>query len=158
MKRGYAARRLMHGVVSLEYALLLLLGILPLILATFSGVLIFAAQQSLSLAAAEGARASLRYGTMAQRRTAACMAARESMDWLLEYARQSPDCANAAASPIAVSQPFACVGSADRQCMRVTVSYDYDHHPFIPGTGRLYGWTIGTPLSSVATAQLDLGE
>lgn len=158
MKREYVLGRRMRGVVSLEYALLLLLGILPLILATFSGVLIFAAQQSLSLAAAEGARASLRYGTTAERRTAACMAARESMDWLLEYASQSPDCGSAAASPITVSQPFACVGSADRQCMRVTVSYDYDTHPFIPGTGRLYGWTIGTPLSSVATAQLDLGE
>lgn len=158
MKRVFVPRRCMRGVVSLEYALLLLLGILPLILATFSGVLIFAAQQSLSLAAAEGARASLRYGTTAQRRAAACMAAREAMGWLLDYARQTPDCAQAAASPIAVSQPFACEGSAERQCMRVTVSYDYDDHPFIPGTGTLYGWTIGTPLRSVATAQLDLGD
>lgn len=158
MKHAFVPKRRMRGVVSLEYALLLLLGILPLILATFSGVLIFAAQQSLSLAAAEGARAALRYGSTADRRAAACMAARESMGWLLEYARQTPDCASAAGSPIAVSQPFACLGSADRQCMRVTVSYDYDQHPFIPGTGRLYGWTIGTSLSSVATAQLDLGH
>ena len=43
MKHAFVPKRRMRGVVSLEYALLLLLGILPLILATFSGVLIFAA-------------------------------------------------------------------------------------------------------------------
>jgi len=158
MKPFPTPARRMRGVVSLEFALLLLMGVLPLLLITFSGVLIFAAQQSLSLAAAEGARASLRYGTTAQRRAAACAAATESMRWLLNYARQSPDCGAAAAAPILVSQPFACSGSPDRQCLRVTVSFDYDRHPFIPGTGALYGWTVGKPLSSAATAQLDLGN
>lgn len=158
MKRIAHPRRGMRGVVSLEYALVLLLGILPLVLATFSGVMIFAAQQSLSLAAAEGARASLRYGDTPRRRAAACKAASESMRWLLEFSRQAPDCSNAGSAPILVSQPFACDGSPDRQCLRVTVSYDYDRHPFLPGTGALYGWAMGAPLRSAATVQLDLGD
>jgi len=145
-------------VVTLEYAMLLMLGVLPLLMLTLTGVLIFAAQQSLSLAAAEGARASLRYGPPAERRSAACQAARTAMGWLLDFSGQDADCASPAAAPIAVTPPFPCTGLPDRQCMRVTVSFDYDRHPLFPGTGALFGWAAGRPLSSAATAQLDLGS
>jgi len=37
------------------------------------------------------------------------------------------------------------------------VSYDYRAHPFLPGTGRVYGWVMPTPLRSSAVSQLDLG-
>jgi len=40
----------------------------------------------------------------------------------------------------------------------VTVSYDYSSHPFLPGTGTLYGWVMKAPIRSVAVAQLDLGS
>lgn len=154
--RAPAGRRSVRGVVTVEYALMLILGILPLILLTFSGVMIFAAKQTLSLAAAEGARASLRYGEIGERREAACLAASESMQWLLEFSGQSATCADANAAPIAVAS-IACSGTSGRQCMQVTVSYDYENHPFLPGTVTLYGWTMGE-LSSTAVAQLDLGD
>lgn len=79
-----------HGIATLEFALMLLFGLLPLLLVTYSGVMIMAAQQTLSAASAEGARAAFRHATPTERRTAACVAARRSMQWLLTYARQTP--------------------------------------------------------------------
>lgn len=152
------SRRRAAGVVTIEYALLFMLGVFPLLMLTLSGVLVFSAQQSLSLAAAEGARASLRYGTDVQRRGAACAAASEAMGWLLDFSGQTGACGNPAAPPIQISGPQACAGMPERTCMRVAVSYDYDSHPLLPGTGALFGWTFGKPLRSVAVAQLDLGD
>jgi Flp pilus assembly protein TadG len=155
---SFNAHRRIAGVVTIEYALLLMLGMFPLLMLTFTGVMVFSAQQSLSLAAAEGARASLRYGDDASRRAAACNAASEAMGWLLTFSKQSSACSNPTAPPVQVTGPFVCSGSSDRQCMRVTVSYDYNTHPLLPGTGTLFGWTLGSPLQSAATAQLDLGN
>lgn len=151
-----AGQRAIRGVVTVEYALMLIFGIIPLVLLTFTGVMIFAAKQTLTLAAAEGARASLRYGTLPERRQAACTAASRSMQWLLDFSRQTPNCSSASAAPIAV-ESVACTGTAGLQCMRVTVSYDYENHPFLPGTVVLYGWTVGD-LTSSAVAQLDMGN
>jgi Flp pilus assembly protein TadG len=61
-----------QGVVAIEFALVFLFGVLPLLLLTFSGVMIFAAQQTLTLAAAEGARAAL------QALVARCLALRNN--------------------------------------------------------------------------------
>lgn len=88
-----------RGAASIEFALMLMLGLLPLLLFTFSGVMIMAAQQTLATASAEGARASLRYGSANERRTAACIAARSSMQWLLNFSGQSVDCSNGEATP-----------------------------------------------------------
>lgn len=151
-----------RGVVAIEFALVFLFGFLPLMLLTFSGVLIFAAQQTLTLAAAEGARASLHYGSTAQRATDACNAAQESMQWLLRFSGDTPDCANPPApgassySPIAVSAPASCPSTPAMSCVTVVASYNYDAHPFIPGTTTVYGWLLGTIMSSSATVQLDL--
>ncbi|KKD57170.1 hypothetical protein VM57_11835 [Stenotrophomonas maltophilia] len=77
---------------------MLMLGLLPLLLFTFSGVMIMAAQQTLATASAEGARASLRYGSANERRTAACVAARSSMQWLLNSLDRVSTAAMAAAT------------------------------------------------------------
>ncbi|OFS96510.1 pilus assembly protein TadE [Stenotrophomonas sp. HMSC10F06] len=146
-----------RGIATLEFALMLLFGLLPLLLVTYSGVMIMAAQQTLSAASAEGARAAFRHATQTERRTAACVAARRSMQWLLTYARQTPDCAAAGAPPITVSTPAPCADLPAAQCIRVEVSYDYRAHPFLPGTGRVYGWVMPRALRSTAVAQLDLG-
>ena len=45
-------KRKQRGAVALEFAFVFLFGMLPLIMLTFTGVLVFAAQQSLTLAAA----------------------------------------------------------------------------------------------------------
>ncbi|MGH8039040.1 MAG: TadE/TadG family type IV pilus assembly protein [Stenotrophomonas sp.] len=146
-----------RGAATIEFALMLIFGLLPLLMLTYTGVMIMAVQQTLSLASAEGARASLRYATPPERRMAACQAARRSMQWLLTYAGQQPDCSAAAAPPIVVSAPAPCSGMASAQCMQISVSYDYGAKPFLPGTGRVYGWVITEPIRSTAVAQLDLG-
>jgi len=151
-------RQRARGVVTIEFALLLMFGVLPLLMLTFTGVMVFAAQQSLALAAGEGARASLRYGTPAERRSNACTAAARSMQWLLNYSKAAPTCASADAPPITVSQPYACSADNGVQCIRVTTSYDHDAHPFLPGTGALLSWSMGRSLSSTAVVQLDLGN
>ncbi|HYQ21846.1 pilus assembly protein [Stenotrophomonas sp.] len=153
-----ASPRDQRGVVTLEYALMLMLGLLPLLLFTFSGVMIMAAQQTLATASAEGARASLRYATPEQRRTAACLAARRSMQWLLQFSRQNPDCSAGGSGPIVVAPAAPCTGLATAQCITVTVSYDYAASPFLPGTATLYGWVMRAPIRSTAVAQLDLGS
>ncbi|MHB1056954.1 MAG: TadE/TadG family type IV pilus assembly protein [Rhodanobacter sp.] len=143
--------------MALEFALVFLLGVLPLMLLTVSGVMIFAAKQSLTLAAAEGARAALRYGTtgsIAEREVSACQAAQRAMQWLLAFSGEAPDCnAPADAPPIAVAAVDCPSGGA--QCVRVVTTFDYDAHPFIPGTVAVYGWVIGKTISSSATVQLD---
>lgn len=146
-----------RGVVTLEFAFMLILGVVPLLLLTYTGVMIMAAQQTLALASAEGARASLRYATPNERRAAACQAAQRSMQWLLNFSGQAANCSTAAAPPIVVSAPAPCAGLASAQCMQVSVSYDYRSKPFLPGTGRVYGWLITQPIRSTAVAQLDLG-
>ncbi|OBU70780.1 pilus assembly protein TadE [Stenotrophomonas maltophilia] len=152
------SRHLQRGAASIEFALMLMLGLLPLLLFTFSGVMIMAAQQTLATASAEGARASLRYGSIAERRTAACTAARTSMQWLLRFSRQDVNCSSGGSDAIVVTAPAPCAGLASAQCMTVTVSYDYASHPFLPGTATLYGWVMQAPIRSVAVAQLDLGS
>lgn len=147
-------RREQCGVVAIEFALVFLFGLLPLLLLTFSGVLIFAAKQSLTLAAANGARAALHYGTDAQRQTYACQAALSSMQWLITFAGQTPNCTS---DPITVSGPTTCPSAVPTgvQCITVKTSFDYDTHPFLPGTKAVYKWTIGSALSSTATIQID---
>lgn len=159
MSLGLARRRQrQRGVITIEFAFMLMLGVLPLLLLTYTGVMMMAVQQTLTTASSEGARASLRHGTTAQRRASACQAARRSMEWLLAYSAQTPDCSSASSAPIVVSPPAPCAGMPGAQCMQVSVSYDYGAHPFLPGTGRLYGWVLDRPISSTAVAQLDLGS
>lgn len=148
-------RRNQAGVVTLEYAFLLMVAILPLLIFTFTGTLIFAAKQSLSLAAAEGSRAALRHGNLQQRQANACVAARRSMQWLLNFSGQTPDCLSANSESILISAALPCEDGSSVRCIRVTVSYDYDQYPFIPGTGTLFGWTVGQRLQSQAVVQID---
>lgn len=146
-----------RGAATIEFAFMLIFGLVPLLMLTYTGVMLMAVQQTLSLAAAEGARASLRYAPVNERRVAACEAARRSMQWLLSYAGENPNCSAAAAPPIVVSAPAPCNGLASAQCMQIAVSYDYGAKPFLPGTGRVYGWVMTQPIRSSAVAQLDLG-
>jgi Flp pilus assembly protein TadG len=161
------SRQGQRGVVAIEFALVFLFGLLPLLLLTFSGVLIFAAKQSLTLAAANGARASLHYSANIEgRRTYACTAASASMKWLLTFSNEAVDCSNPPTPssessnmyvPIAVSNLGTCTPPAPAgvQCITVKTSFDYDAHPFLPGTKTVYHWTIGSALSSTATIQID---
>lgn len=151
-----------RGVAAIEFAFVFLLGVLPLLLITLTGVLIFAAQQSLSLASAEGARAALQYGTITQRQSNACYAAQRSMAWLLAFSGESANCGTPAApganyAPVAISAATPCPSNAAMQCITVVASFNYNTHPFVPGASALYGWLMKSNLSSSATVQLDLG-
>lgn len=147
-----------RGVATLEFALITGFGLLPLLFLTYTGVMLMAVQQTLSVASAEGARASLRYASMGERQAAACFAARRSMQWLLAYTKQAPNCSDGGSGPIAVSVQSTCADMASAQCIHVQVSYDYRSHPFLPGTGRMYGWVMQRPMQSTAVAQLDMGS
>ena len=151
---GGTRRQAQRGVVAVEFALVFLFGVLPLLLLTLSGVLIFAAKQSLALAAANGARAALRYGSdgsLAGREAAACTTAAQSMNWLLSFSGASQACP----TPLIAVTAVPCPSAASVQCVQVTTTFDYDAHPFIPGTATVYGWVLGKDLSSMALVQLD---
>lgn len=151
--RSLRNRSTQGGVAAIEFAFVMLFGLLPLLWLTFTGVMVFAAKQSLALASMEGARAALRYGDPLQRRMAACTAAQHAMQWLLDFAGQSVDCSSPAAAGVSVgvsvSSPYAC--DAQTQCLRVVASYDYAAHPFLP----MPGWSLDGPLNSSAVVRLD---
>jgi Flp pilus assembly protein TadG len=152
-----------RGVAAIEFAMVFLFGVLPLLMLTLTGILVFAAQQSLALASAEGARAALRYGTIAQRQNYACIAAQNSMSWLLKFSGENANCGTPPApggayAPVAVSAATPCPSNAAMSCITVVASFDYNTHPFMPGTTALYGWLMTSNLSSSATVQLDLGS
>ena len=140
-----------RGVVTVEYAFILILGLLPLLLITFTGMMIFTARQSLEMAAQEGARAAMRFASLGDREATACEVARSRMQWLIDFAGDS-----SATSCEATALQGAECGLPDTLCMRVTTAYDYNARPFLPGTRTLYRWTLEHPISSTATAQLDL--
>lgn len=150
-------RRCQRGTVTIEFVLVLLFGLTPLLLLTFTGILIFAAKQSLTLAATEGARAAVRYGSLAERRTAACEAASAAMQWLLTYSGDAPNCTDPAAAPITVTVPGDCAATADTPptCVQVSTSFDYNAHPLLPATGIFYHWILSGPLVSTANIQFD---
>lgn len=137
-------RKRQRGVVTIEFALMLMLGLIPFLFLTFTGVMIFAAKQSLALAAAEGARATLRYGTNAERKGFASAAAQNAMLWLVNY--------NSGGVTVSVSDPQPC-GSTS--CYRVTTQYDYMSKPFLPMTTMVYKLALNGPLTDTAIVQLD---
>ncbi|WP_458069735.1 TadE/TadG family type IV pilus assembly protein [Rhodanobacter sp. BL-MT-08] len=146
-----ATRYRQRGVMAIEYALVFVFGLLPLLLLTISGVLIFAAKQSLTLAADNGARAALQYSaSSAARQATACAVAEQSMQWLLNFSGDTPDCSDA---PIAVST-IACPSNASLSCVQVVTSFNYAAHPFIPGTQAVYKGLLDS-ISSSAIVQLD---
>jgi len=154
-RRPPCTRQWQRGVVAIEFALIFLFGLLPLLMLTLSGVLIFAAKQSLTLASAEGARAALHYGTPAERGMYACQAAQRSMQWLLNFSGEAAACGSDGLGDAITVQPGPCPSAPAIDCMTVQTSFDYNAHPFIPGTARVYQWLLHDAIRSSATMQLD---
>lgn len=137
--------RAQRGVTAIEFALIfpLFFTILYAIV-TFS--LILVAQQNLTLAASEGARAALNWqantsmsSALAARTTAACSAAKLMTANLV----QSAQCASTSAS---------C--GTGMVCVNVQLTYNYSANPLVP-TLPLLGFTVPSNLSSSATVQLN---
>ncbi|CAE6726112.1 TadE/TadG family type IV pilus assembly protein [Paraburkholderia aspalathi] len=136
-----------RGSTAVEFALLfpLFFTILYSII-TFS--LIFVAQQNLTLAAEEGARAALNWqsntsmqNALVNRGNAACAAAKLMVATLV----QAMQCTSSSA---------ACGPSNAMQCVNVLLTYNYRDNPLVPNL-PLLTYTLPGTLSSSATVQLN---
>ena len=177
MKRKYKKK----GAAAIEFAI-----IFPIFFIIFYAVvtygLIFAAQQTLTLAAAEGARAAVRYPSNASigantkaaqlqaRLVAACNTAGIATDWLkkmgagLGSAACSTGVSNAAGlyatSGLCDTGGATFTASTDPtkvNCVTMQVNYNYASAPFVP---KLLGPLMSLPTPSLlqgqAVAQISL--
>lgn len=140
-KSSCARSRSQRGSMSVEFAI-----IFPLFFLVFYAIvtysMIFVAQQSLTLAASEGARAALRYqpnatnaaSALALRASAACATATGLVNWL---AGKAPCTATYAK----------CTFDSTMQCVNVALNYNYASRPLVPSLPL-----IGLPLPATLTA------
>lgn len=151
-----ATGKTQRGVAAIEFAL-----VFPVFFMLLYGILtyclIFVAQQSLALAAEEGARAALRYAaTPAARGTTACAVATQAVGWLGSAnisctAAVTPTCSVPPAVPA-----VACVAAGAAYPIKVTVSYPYGTQPLVPFLlGTLMSVAVPATLGSSATVQID---
>jgi len=158
-------RKYEQGAAAIEFAI-----IFPVFFIIFYAIvtygLIFAAQQTLTLAAAEGARAAVRYqagSTQVARQTArvaaACDMANQSIAWLRTAGQGGAPAKGVCATGITevVATPTNCSGANGVTCVQVQVTYDYDKAPLIP---KLLGPVMSLPtpklLQGRAVAQINL--
>lgn len=137
-----------RGSTAVEFAL-----VFPLFFVIFYAIitysLIFVAQQSLTMAASEGARAALRFQPNASstsnaldlRATAACTAAAGLVSWLTT----TLPCA-------ATHAP--CTYDATLQCINVALTYNYAASPLVP-TLPVFGLVLPSTLNASAIVQLN---
>jgi len=118
LRRARRGRGKQSGVAAVEFALVFPVVFL-LVYGLITWALILLAQQTLTLAVGEGARAALRYSTSPV--TAACSAVNSATTWLGTTA-----CATS--TPTATACPYLSTQS----CLTVTASYDYSSKPLVP--------------------------
>jgi Flp pilus assembly protein TadG len=153
MQRSRHACGAQCGAMSIEFAF-----IFPALFLIFYAIitygLIFAAQHTLALAAAEGGRAALRYqqagdaaAALALRTAAARDAASAPLSWLNGVA-------GTAVSVTPTSAP--CSYAATMTCIKVRVTYNYAASPLVPKLlGELLALPTPAALSSEATVQIN---
>ncbi len=140
---GIRARNVaQRGLAAIEFAL-----VFPVFFLLLYGIInyamIFLAQQSLTLAAEEGARAALRYTAIdADRGTAACAVVTPLVSWLLYADTCQP--------PL----PAPCAPPSTAKCIKVTVTYPYATYPLVPPLPGMSA-ALPTTLGSSATVQID---
>jgi Flp pilus assembly protein TadG len=144
--RAHARR----GNAAVEFALLLPL-FLYVLYALVSFAIMFGAQHLMTLAAAEGARASLQYqpaedmdAALALRSTRACSTAIAFVAWIQERTANSLSCE---------TQTSACVHDAELMCLQVTLTYPYRAVPLLPAV-PLADTLVPEQLRSSATVQM----
>lgn len=140
--------RAQRGATAIEFALVFPLFFMILYaIITFS--LILVAQQNLTLAASEGARAALNWQSntsvddaLINRGKAACAAARLMTATLVQ------------AQTTCTASPSYCGTDNAMRCVSVQLSYDYLTYPLVPIL-PLLGFAVPGTLSSSATVQLN---
>lgn len=129
------------GAAAVEFAL-----VFPLFFLLFYAIVaygfVFALNQSLTLAAEEGARAAVQDApSMDDRTTNATNTANSVLNWLPDGSFEvTATAANCVADPAAA-------------CVTVVATYDYAGHPIVPSLPML-GISIPNTLSAIATVQL----
>lgn len=152
---GTAPRRRQRGVAAIEFAIVFLLFFI-LVWGILTFGFVFAAQQTLTLAAENGARAALHYQAGAQdvgsatalRSAAAQQATAKSLAWLQKF---NPLYYPQAAVTV---QGGTCAYDAALTCFTVSVSYPYAQHPLIPSMPAL-GLLVPQTLHGYAAMQMD---
>ncbi|MGF6901473.1 TadE/TadG family type IV pilus assembly protein [Paraburkholderia sp. GAS348] len=139
--------RAQRGSTAVEFALLFPL-FFTILYAVVTFSLIFVAQQNLTLAAEEGARAALNWQSntslqtaLLNRGNAACAAAKLMIATLVQSAQCTP-----------TSAP--CGPNNTMQCVNVLLTYNYQANPLVP-TLPLMSFTLPGTLASSATVQLN---
>ncbi len=138
------SRRHQRGVAALEFAILMP-ALLVFLMLVLNAVMMFAARQSLSLAAAEGARAALRYGSPGDRATVAKNTALTAMAWLQNF--------GATADAQLDTTTGGC--SASAACFKVTTKYNYCTNPLMVGMSLLGCGASANGMEQQAIVQLD---
>lgn len=147
MRGAFSRSRRERGTAAVEFAL-----VFPLFFVVLYGIvtfsLIFVAQQNLTLAAEEGARAALNYqsatstaGALAARSSAACTTAAGMVTSLIS-------------SATCVSSSNPCSYDATMDCIMVTLTYNYASKPLVPNL-PLTNFVLPASLVSSATVQLN---
>jgi Flp pilus assembly protein TadG len=144
-------RRSQRGVAMIEFALAF-----PLFFAVLYAIvmysMIFLVQQSLTSAAAEGARAALGYqyaantsAALTSRANAACTRALAVVNWLTK----APQCTQTVSTA-----PSGCASNTAMDCVQITLSYPWSTYPLVPPL-PLMGLISPTSLVGQATVQID---
>lgn len=143
------ARRAQRGNAAIEFALLF-----PVFFLVFYAIvtysLVFATQHTLTLAAAEGARAALRYQLVSGSGSAAAAAALEERRRL---AQTTTGRALLALNSYGVPEArvtSACADPVGYACIEVSARYDYRAHPLVP---PLFGPLLALPTPAVLAAR-----
>ncbi|HEV3104710.1 MAG TPA: TadE/TadG family type IV pilus assembly protein [Trinickia sp.] len=140
---SYRAR----GSAAVEFAL-----VFPMLFMVLYGIVtysvIFVAEQNLTLAAEEGARAALNYQSATS--VAAALAARSQQACTVASQLAGSFSSNTSCS----TQSQACSYDASMDCVQVTLTYNYASHPLVP-TLPLLSLALPQSLTSVATVQLN---
>lgn len=140
--RAAVGRHWLRGSTAIEFAI-----IFPVFFLIFYAIvtyaLIMTAQQTLTLAASEGARAMLRYqSTLAARQDAACQVARAPLTWL-------PQPALNCSATTQVTGQASCTATG-YACYAVVVTYDYAGSPLVP---PLLGPALNLPIPATLTGR-----
>ncbi|MEQ5838147.1 pilus assembly protein [Paraburkholderia acidicola] len=157
-RRSGSPRRAQNGAAGIEFAL-----VFPLFFVIFYGIitysLIFIAQQSLTLATEEGARAALNYqvagnvnAALTARATAACNTATNMVARMINNATCTTNLPAGGLSAAAALP--ACSFNGAMACISVTLTYRYSDRPLIPSI-PLLNLVLPAQLTSTATVQLN---
>jgi Flp pilus assembly protein TadG len=147
MRAALPRLRRERGAAAVEFAM-----VFPLFFVILYGIItysvIFVAQQNLTLAAEEGARAALNYqsatstaSALAARSSAACSTAKGMVTSLIS-------------SATCVSSSNTCSYDTTMDCIVVTLTYNYASNPLVPNL-PLTNFVLPASLVSSATVQLN---